>query len=255
MRPRVIPVLLVRDGGLVKSIKFSDHKYIGDPINAARIFTELRADELLFLDITATPQQRLISLELLREVADEGTMPFSAGGGVSKLTDIERLISCGVEKVVIGSRAISHPDFVSEAAKEFGSSTICVCIDVKRDLFGRYRAFDASSRKSTQVNVVDLAREMTDRGVGELIIQSVDRDGTMDGFDIDLTRAVSDTVEVPVIAAGGAGGAEDLIAVFDRGHASAVAAGSLFVYQSKKRGVLINYTNPWRLPTAIRSET
>jgi cyclase len=240
-RPRIIPTLLLKSGGLVKSIEFCKHKYIGDPINAVRIFNELRADELVFLDIDATREGRLISLDLVRDIGEEASMPFSAGGGVKTLNDIRSVIAAGAEKAVIGSEAARDPEFVRRAANEFGSSTIVVCIDVKRSYFKGQRVWSVNATRPTGHTAVEFARLMADKGAGELIIQSVNRDGTMTGYDLELIRPVASAVEVPVIALGGAGICADLLTAYRDGGANALAAGSLFVYKDKKRGVLINY--------------
>lgn len=240
-RPRIIPVLLVKGHGLVKSVRFKDHRYIGDPINAARIFNEFQADELILLDIEASRQQRLISLELVNEVAEEVTMPFCVGGGINSIENIRNIIGSGVEKVIIGARAALTPDFVKQASEEFGSSTIAICIDIKKDLFRRKRVCFLNGRQMAKFEPVEFAQMMESKGAGELIIQSVDRDGTMNGYDIDLIKEVASSVNVPIVALGGAGAESDLVDAFEQGHASAVAAGSLFVYHGKQRGVLINY--------------
>ncbi|NOT48583.1 MAG: imidazole glycerol phosphate synthase subunit HisF [Acidobacteria bacterium] len=236
-RPRIIPVLLLKDQGLVKSIRFGNHKYIGDPLNAVRIFNEFRADELIFLDIAASENARPISVEFVRKVGEEARMPFAAGGGITSVSHIEEIIKAGAEKVIINSRAAEDPDFVKEAADKFGSTTIVVCIDVRTD------PSDSSPGwvMKRAGDPVEFARLMEENGAGEIIIQSMDRDGTMSGYDIELIKAVSSSVSVPVVALGGAGKNQDLVDAYRDGYASGLAAGSLFVYQSTNRGVLINY--------------
>lgn len=240
-RPRVIPVLLLKNNGLVKSIRFKNHRYIGDPLNAARIFNELEADELIFLDIEASRERRLISLDFVNAVAEEVTMPFAVGGGIRTLDDIRAITRAGVEKVIIGTHAAQSPTFIKQASDEFGSSTISVCVDVKKDLFRRNRVRIMNGRTTTGFNPVEFARVAESNGAGEIVIQSIDRDGTMNGYDIDLVREVSAAVGIPVVALGGAGSEKDLAHAFVKGNVNGVAAGSLFVYQSTKRGVLINY--------------
>ncbi len=244
-RPRLIPVLLLSGGGLVKSVKFKGHKYIGDPLNAARIFNELEADELIFLDIQASREGRCISLDFVNELAEELTMPFSVGGGITSLEQIRSIIRAGVEKVVIGTYAI-EPDFVRHAAAEFGSSTISVCVDAKRSFWGRDRVHVKNGKVATPHDPVAFAKSMEEAGAGELIIQSIDRDGTMNGYDVDLINSISTQVRVPVVALGGAGSMFDLMDGIQKGMASAVAAGSLFVYNNADRGVLINYPSDKR---------
>jgi imidazole glycerol-phosphate synthase subunit HisF len=240
-RPRIIPVLLLKGRGLVKSVRFKDHSYVGDPINAVRIFNELAADELVFLDIDATRENRLVSLDFVRDVGEEASMPFSVGGGIRTLADIKAVISAGAEKVVIGSQAARDQDFVRQASDAFGASAIVVCVDVKRSYFKGLRVWCVNGTRPTGHSPTGFARVMAENGAGELIVQSIDRDGTMSGYDIDLIRAVSEVVDVPVIALGGVGKKADLVAAYREGGANGLGAGSLFVYKDKKRGVLINY--------------
>lgn len=240
-RPRIIPVLLLSEGGLVKSVKFKDYRYIGDPINAVKIFNDLKADELVFLDIEATSQNRLIPSELVTAIGEEANMPFAVGGGISTLQDIQRIINAGAEKVAIGTAAVNNPDFISQAAKAYGSSTICVCIDVGRKFLKGDRVYSNSGSKASAYSPVEFARLMQEKGAGEIIIQSIEKDGAMRGYDIELVKIISESVTIPVIALGGAGNITDLKQAHQQGYASGAGAGSLFVYQGTKRGVLINY--------------
>jgi len=240
-RPRIIPVLLLKDLALVKSVRFKNHKYLGDPINAVRIFNDLKADELVFLDIEASKKNRLISLDFVRGVGEESQMPFSVGGGIKSLDDIQAVLTAGAEKVVMNTRAGLDPGFIREASNAFGTSTIVVCIDVKRKLFKGHRTWILNGTRSTEFTPLAFARLMEKNGAGELIVQSIERDGTMEGYDIDLVRSISTAVDIPVVALGGAGSKDDLVKAYRDGHANALAAGSLFVYQGKRRGVLINY--------------
>ena len=240
-RPRIIPVLLLKDLALVKSVQFKNYKYIGDPINAVRIFNDLEADELVFLDITASKRKRLISLDFVKAVGEESQMPFCVGGGIRTLEDIKAVIAAGAEKVVVNTWAGREPEFVKAASDEFGSSTIVICIDVKKKLFGGERTWILGGTKATHFSPVDFAKLMEDKGAGELIIQSIKKDGTMEGYDIDLIKRISQAVSIPVVALGGAGRIEDLIDGYRYGFANGLAAGSLFVYHDKRRGVLINY--------------
>jgi imidazole glycerol-phosphate synthase subunit HisF len=240
-RPRIIPVLLLKDLAVVKSVQFRNHKYIGDPINAVKIFNELEADELVFLDITASKRNRLISLDFVKAVGEESQMPFCVGGGITGLGDIKAIVAVGAEKVVLNTCAGRDPDFVKAASDEFGSSTIVVCIDVKRTLFGVERTWIVGGSRATRFSPLDFAKLMEDKGAGELIVQSIEKDGTMEGYDIDLIGSISQSVSIPVVALGGAGRNEDLVAGYRYGFANGLAAGSLFVYQDRRRGVLINY--------------
>ena len=240
-RPRVIPVLLLKDLALVKSIGFKNFKYIGDPINAVKIFNDLKADELVFLDITASKENRLISLDFVKDVGEEANMPFAVGGGIRSIVDIRKIISAGAEKVVINSYAAENPDFIKEASDTFGSSTIVVCIDVKKKLFGGLQTWTLNGSKSTKFSPIDFAKLMQEKGAGEIIIQSIERDGTMEGYDLELIKSISESVSIPVVALGGAGKLIHLEEGYQKGFANGLAAGSLFVYQGSKRGVLINY--------------
>ena len=240
-RPRIIPVLLLKNRGLVKTVAFDKPKYIGDPINAVHIFNDLHADELVFLDTEATKEKRLISLEFVKDVGEEANMPFAVGGGINTIEDIRKVIAAGAEKVVICSAAADRPEFIREAAEEFGSSTIAVCIDVKKKFLGGTKIWTHSGSKATSYTPVEFARLMEEKGAGEIIIQSIERDGSMNGYDIDLIRSIAEAVKIPVIALGGAGSTEDLKKAYHEAYANGLAAGSLFVYNDKHKGVLINY--------------
>jgi Imidazoleglycerol-phosphate synthase len=240
-RPRIIPVLLLKDLAIVKSVQFKNYKYIGDPINAVRIFNDLEADELVFLDIIASKRKRLISLDFVKAVGEESQMPFCVGGGIRTLQDIKAVVAAGAEKVVLNTSAGRDPQFVKAASDEFGSSTIVVCIDVKRTFLGVEQAWILGGSRSTRFSPLDFAKLMEDQGAGELIVQSIEKDGMMQGYDIGLIRSISQAVSIPVVALGGAGQLEDLVDAYRYGFANGLAAGSLFVYQDKRRGVLINY--------------
>jgi cyclase len=242
-RPRVIPVLLLKNLGLVKSIKFKNHRYIGDPINAVKIFNDKKADELVFLDITASKENRLISLEFVHKVGDESNMPFAVGGGIKTIQDIRSILENGAEKVVINTSSFENPEFIKEAVDAFGSSTIVVCLDVKKNFFGKYQLVYKNGMKKSKEDLVELAQKMTEYGAGEIIIQSVDRDGTYEGYDIELIKLVSNAVTIPVVALGGAANYSDFSLAVKEGLATAVAAGSLFVYHGPRRAVLISFPN------------
>ncbi|MCC5612868.1 AglZ/HisF2 family acetamidino modification protein [Nostoc sp. CHAB 5834] len=240
-RPRVIPVLLLKDKGLVKSVRFSDYRYVGDPINAVKIFNDLKADELVFLDIKATHEKRCIDLNFVRQVGDEANMPFAVGGGIQTIRQIKDIINAGAEKVVINSYAVRAPAFIREAADEFGSSTIVVSIDIKKKFLGKQQVYTEAGSQSTGLDPVRWAQQMEANGAGELIVTAIEQDGMMQGYDLSLIRAMSAAVRIPVVAAGGAGHLTHLKAAVQDGQASAVAAGSLFVYHGARRAVLVNY--------------
>lgn len=240
-RPRVIPVLLLKNLGLVKSVKFKDYRYVGDPINAVKLFNDLGADELAFLDIMASKEHRSISIDFVKRVGDEANMPFSVGGGIRNINEIREIINAGAEKVILNTVASENPAFIKEASEEFGSSTIVVSIDVNKSFFGKELVYNYSGKKATGYDPVVFANLMEENGAGEIIINSIEKDGMMNGYDIALIRRISEAVRIPVVALGGAAGNNDLKKAVSEGFASAVAAGSLFVYHGARRAVLINY--------------
>lgn len=240
-RPRIIPVLLLKNKGLVKTINFKSPTYIGDPINAVKIFNDMRSDELVFLDITASLENRLPSPEIISTISDEAYMPFAVGGGIKSVNDVKAMIGAGAEKVIINSAAVTNPELISQAAELFGRQSIIVSIDVKKNLFGKQKVYTHSGTKQTALNPVEHAIEMEKQGAGEILINSIDREGCMTGYDIDLIKKITSVVKIPVIAVGGAGNLEHIKQVVTEGGASAAAAGSLFVYHGPLKGVLINY--------------
>ena len=239
-RTRVIPVLLVKDGGLVKTTRFRDPVYVGDPINAVKIFNDKEVDELVLLDITATPRQRSPDFDRIAQIAGEAFMPLGYGGGVRSIDDIGRLTAGGVEKVIINSRAAEDGRFVQDAVDRFGSSTIVVSMDVGRDRLRRRRVFSHGGVRSAGRGPVEYAVEMARLGAGELLVNAIDRDGTGAGYDVALIAEVARAVDVPVIACGGARTVADFGPAVTAG-ASAVAAGSMFVFQGRHRAVLISF--------------
>jgi len=239
-RPRVIPCLLLKDKGLVKTIKFKDPTYVGDPMNAVKIFNDAKADELVFLDITATNEGRIPDIEVIRNIGEEAFMPFAVGGGINNMEQVGELINAGAEKVIINTEAIENPRFISEIAEIFGRQSIIVSIDVKKKN-GAYRIYTHSGKKELTLDLLETVKQMEAAGAGEIMINSIDNDGMQEGYDTELIKTVSSHVQIPVIAIGGAGSYEDLTEAVMEGFASAVAAGSLFVFIGRKRAVLINY--------------
>jgi len=241
LRTRVIPVLLLQEGGLVKGHQFKNHKYVGDPINAVKIFNEKEIDELVFLDISATDENREPDFDLIADIASEAFMPFAYGGGVKTVAQIERLFSIGAEKVIINTAAFLNPDMVKEAVKVAGSQSIVVSMDVKKSLFGSYEVYVNNGRIKTKLDPITYAKKMQDLGVGELIIGSIDREGTAKGYDIKLLEMVPKSVNIPVVGLGGAGCLQDLANVKNQTDVSGLAAGDLFVFHGKHKAVLITY--------------
>lgn len=242
-RPRVIPVLLLKGAGLVKTKKFANERYIGDPINAVRIFNDLEADELVFLDIMASKEKRLISLDFVREVGEEAKMPFAVGGGIKTIEHIRSVINAGAEKVIINTAALMDLNFIKEAAETYGSSTIVVCMDIAKNFLGKPKVKSHVGIKIKNDDPMEFARNIEEAGAGEIIVQSMDRDGMMEGYDINLLKQINSSVSIPVVALGGAGSITHFIEIINETHVSALAAGSMFVYHGARRGVLINYLN------------
>lgn len=249
-RIRVIPVLLLHAGDLVKTRGFRDRVYIGDPINAVRIFNEKRVDELILLDISERPRERGEQERLLADIAGEAFMPIAYGGGVVDLRQAERLFKAGVEKIVINSASIANPVLVTEIAKQFGSQSVVISIDARRRLGGRYRVYVRGARESTTAEPARHAALMQDAGAGEILITSVAHEGSFGGYDLELVRRVAMAVQIPVIACGGAAGINDFVEAVQAG-ASAVAASSMFVFHGKHRAVLISFPDEVELRKAF----
>lgn len=251
IKPRVIPALLLKGQGLVKTVKFKEPKYLGDPINIVRIFNDKEVDELVLLDITATPEKRGPQFDLLKNIASEAFIPLAYGGGIRSMDDVKKLLSIGIEKLIMNTSAVEASSLVREVADHAGSQAAVVSMDVKKNFLGKYEVFTHCGQKKTGLDPVKHAVEMERMGVGEIIINSIDRDGTMQGYDVDIVRKVADAVHVPVVACGGAGNLSHISEVIKQGHASAAAAGSIFVFQGPLRGVLISYPTPKELKEFI----
>jgi len=246
--PRIIPVLLLKGAGLVKGQKFKNHKYVGDPINAVNIFNTKEVDELVFLDIDASNAGRTIQPQLVETIADECFMPFAVGGGITNISQVKDLLAAGAEKVVIGTAALHDKGrLVSEIASRFGSQSVVVSVDVKLDFFKRRRIYGNSGTREVNFDLIDYVQSLQKAGVGEIILNSINHEGMMAGYNIALIKEVSNALTIPVIAGSGAGTLEDLRDAFCEGGASALAAGSLFVFYGRKRAVLINYPTRERI--------
>jgi len=240
-RIRTIPVLLLNNGGLYKTVNFKNPGYVGDPINSVKIFNEKGADEIALLDIVASKEKKEIDFKKIAEIAGEAFMPMAYGGGIKKYSDAQKVFDAGFEKVIINTAASSTPALITEIANVYGSQSVVVSIDAKPNWLGKYIVYTHGGTKSTGKAPDEYAKEMETYGAGEMIINAIHKDGTWEGYDLKLTKLVSDAVKVPVIACGGAGNIEDFKKVIRDGGASAVAAGSLFVYQKKGMGVLISF--------------
>jgi len=247
LRPRITPCLLVHQGGLIKTQRFKDPKYVGDPINAVKIFNEKESDELIVLDIDATRLGYGPNFDLISRISDECRMPLCYGGGVKTAKQAEKIICMGVEKVAISSVAIENPSIVSEFASAVGSQSVVAIIDVrkKNGIFNKgYEVCTHNATKVHRLNPLDLALELQELGVGEIVINSIDLDGSMQGYDLELAKMLKKSLSVPMTMLGGAGSLDDLVSLFDTVGIVGGAAGSLFVFKGKYRAVLISYPTP-----------
>jgi cyclase len=225
----------------VKTVKFKDPTYIGDPVNSVRIFNEKEVDELVFLDIFASRESRGPDFDLLADIAGEAFMPMAYGGGLTTLDQIRQVFALGFEKVVVDSAAYGGGALIREASATFGAQSIVGCVDVRRTLLGHYALYSQAGKLKQQVDLVEHVLELERQGVGEIIVNAIDRDGTQSGYDLKMIREVTSVVQVPVVACGGAGSVDDMAAAVNEAGATAVAAGSLFVFVGPHRAVLINY--------------
>jgi len=245
LRSRIIPALLVHQKGLVKTVKFKEPKYVGDPINAVKIFNEKEVDELIVLDIDATIEKKEPDFELIKNLAVECRMPFCYGGGVKSVAHAREIIRLGAEKVALSSAVIENPELVVELAKAIGQQSVIVVLDVKRKgLLGKYEVVIHNGKKSTKVNPISFAKKMDELGIGELVINSVDRDGQMKGYDLKLAQQIREAVSIPITILGGAGVIDDISGLIKKFGIIGAAAGSLFVFKGKYKAVLINYPSP-----------
>ena len=240
LRHRVIPSLLLHDEGLVKTTKFASPKYVGDPVNAIRIFNEKEVDELLVLDIDASKEGREPNYRLIEEFAGECFMPLTYGGGIRTVEQARRLYAIGVEKLSVQTGALENPSLISQIADRYGNQAVVASIDVKKNLLGRHRLYSAATGKTLDRDWLEALQDLVKAGAGEVLVNAVDRDGTLSGMDIPLIEAAAAACSVPLIACGGVGSLADIRAAVDAG-ASAVAAGAFFVYHGKHRAVLITY--------------
>jgi cyclase len=239
-RPRIIPCLLLNNGDLVKTKKFKNPNYLGDPINAVKIFNEEGADELCLIDISSH-RNGFINFELLNDIVSEAFMPLSYGGGIKTLDEAKQLYRMGFEKLIFNTTLVTSPNLISDVVSYAGSQSVVASIDVKKKIFGEEECFIECGTKSIKKNCVEYLKYIESLGVGEILLNSIDKDGMMNGYNIELIRKVASNTNLPVIACGGAGNLEDLCKAIKQGGAHAVAAGSIFVYFGSRNAVLINY--------------
>lgn len=241
LRPRIIPSLLLHDKGLVKTVNFKSHKYVGDPINAVRIFNEKEVDELAIFDIDATVLNKEPDYILIEKLANQSRMPLCYGGGVKTVEQAQKIFGLGIEKIALSSALIQKPELVSEIAERVGSQSVIVVLDIKKKLLGGYEVYTHNGKKSTGINPIKFAKELERLGAGEIIINSIDQDGMMNGFDLSLIDKIAETISIPMTVLGGAGSISDIKKVIDKHRVIGVAAGSLFVFKGIYKAVLINY--------------
>jgi cyclase len=247
LRSRVIPSLLLLNNALVKTTKFKNASYIGDPINTVRIFNELEVDELVFLDIAATNDQRLPNLQLLTEIANECFMPLGYGGGLNNFQTVKEIFSIGFEKVILNSICYEEPSFVTHISEHYGNQAVVASVDVKKNIWGKYEVFSHSGKKKIKKNLLEWVIELEKLGAGEILLTSIDKEGTWSGFDLNLIKQVTEVVNIPVIAHGGAGIIQHIGEAIQQANASAVALGSMVVYQQQGMGVLVNFPGEMEL--------
>ncbi|BBN80428.1 putative imidazole glycerol phosphate synthase subunit hisF2 [Pseudoalteromonas sp. A25] len=243
LRSRVSPCLLVHKKGLVKTVKFKDAKYVGDPINAVKIFNEKEVDELIVLDIDATVENKSPDYQMIKHLANESRMPLCYGGGIKTPQQAQEIIKLGVEKVAISSQALSNPSVLKEMAEIIGKQSVVVVLDVKKTLFGSYEIYTHNGKNKVKKKLEQVISELEEFGVGELVINSIDQDGMMKGYDMKLAEKVRELTSVPLTILGGAGSAEDILKLIDKFKVIGASAGSLFVFKGVYKAVLINYMN------------
>ena len=242
LHSRIIPVLLMHQKGLVKTVNFKEGKYVGDPLNAVKIFNEQESDELMLLDIDASAERREPDYKLIENIASECRMPLCYGGGIKTLEQAERILQLGVEKVSLSSIVFETPQIVTELAERVGSQSVVVCLDVKKRLLGgKYDCHTINAKNKQKVNALEFAKKLQELGAGEIVINSIDNDGMMRGYDLTMIRKFKDVLSIPVTAVGGAGSQDDLKQLIDSEKLIGAAAGSLFVFKGKYKAVLINY--------------
>ena len=252
LQTRVIPCLLLQEESLVKTVNFKKPGYIGDPINTARIFNELEVDELVLLDITATNKKRRPNFQILSELANECFMPLAYGGGIRNFEDAKKIFQIGIEKVVLNSYIYENPGFITELSEHFGNQAVVVSLDVKKNLFGKYEIYSHSGKKKQKKEIISWAQELEKLGAGEILLTAIHQEGTWKGFDLKLVEKISNAVNIPVIANGGASSISDIEKVVKEANASAVSLGSMVVYQSQGMGVLVNFPDNKKLKEVLK---
>lgn len=247
-------MLLYQNGGLVKTVNFKNPTYIGDPINAVKIYNEMEADELILLDIDASAKQKPVNYELIKEIANEAFMPVCYGGGIKDIDTVSKIIHIGIEKVCISSAALNNLKLIETAADKFGSQSVVACLDIKKEKDGTYAIYTHNGAHKQQQSLETALTDLSNAGVGEIVINDIGREGTYNGFDIELFRKIRPLADVQIVATGGAGSLNHIKEVVKEGKADAVAAGSLFVYYGRIKGILINYPHRNRIKEVFANE-
>lgn len=240
LRTRVIPVLLLKNKGFYKGVRFKNHKYVGDPINTVRLFNDKEVDEIVILDVESSRYNKKIDFDLLGDIATEAFMPLAYGGGIKNFNDAKRIFQLGVEKLILSTSAVENPDLIKQLVSYFGSQSIVLSLDVKKNIWGQYVLYIKSASHKVELDPILFAKKMQSIGVGEVLVNAINKDGLMNGYDLKFIQLLSKELNIPIVACGGAGSLSDLKKAKDHG-ADAVAAGSLFVFNGIYKAVLISY--------------
>ncbi len=241
LRKRIIPILQLRDDELVKSEKFKNHKYIGDPINAVRIFNEIKVDEIILLDVFKSKNKKDLNYDIIKDIADECRMPFTYGGGINNLSQVEKLFSIGVEKISINSSAIQDSNFIKILSDNYGSQSIVVSLDIKENIFRKKKLYNSSTNKYLNLNILEQIKKYIDLGAGEILINNVSREGSLSGFDLSILDLLNEKITVPIIVNGGINSYEEIKKILNNHKIDAVGVGALFIYYGPHKAVLISY--------------
>lgn len=244
LRPRIIPVLLYQDDGLVKTVKFKDPKYVGDPLNAVKIYNEKKADELIFLDIDATVKNLLPNYKLIEKIANQARMPICYGGGIKTAEQAKRIFSLGIEKIALSSEALLNPTIITKIASEVGNQSVVIVLDIKKNILGKYELYTHNATKRSKVDIKKFVKSLSELGSGEIVVNNIDRDGSMKGYDLDLISYVSSLTDLPITSVGGVGKIEHFQSLLEHCDITGLGAGSLFVFRGRYKAVLINYPDP-----------
>lgn len=252
LQTRIIPCLLLKNESLIKTVKFNKYNYIGDPVNTVRIFNELEVDELMFLDIFASKENRDINFKILKDISSECFMPLSYGGNIKNLEDAKMIFEIGFEKIIINSNAFNNLKLIEDIAKYFGNQSIIGSVDVKKSFFCKQKIYSHHGKIKQNIDIISWSKQLENAGVGELLITSIDKEGIWEGYDVELIKSITKNVQVPVIANGGCGKIEHISEVVKKANASACAVGSMVVYQKKDMGVLVNFPDKKELKEVLK---